>query len=504
MATSRVHVTRTYGPIHFEDLDPHRFEDLVRELIYDYKDWMSIEATGRSGSDDGFDIRAYERAVADRSNADDESNEEAPTGHPMEGNRWMIQGKREHTIGPQMIRDILADVDAGDPPYGYILAASANFSKKSYDLFRTELQQKGVMEFYLWGKAELEDMLHLPKNDRILFTFFGISLVSKRRSAVAEVRSIVATKNKLMRVLGDDQTLHQSVLVRDLKDPHYPFEDECPDFLASPRWKEYIVVGHHPLGLRVRIGEYFASFDRDKQTWDSTRAVDLLNRQVVDDESRKAASDTRSLVEETWKFYPRANQAILQVDCLLRYSDIALVDEKGDVAFEFPHLYAAFSRKQGPFDGGWNTLKSGGIEFPVTEDWKRVAIFPKTFKRFPHGRFHRGQPLTLDSESIKALKKYEPLDALYAADDRYSHLRPRDVVSVTDYPDADLQVTHVYKESIGAYLGASSNEYRVRNDIRRQLGRAIEDSEVISIYEVLKFYAWQHEDSGYSSGNVTV
>jgi hypothetical protein len=32
---------------------------LVRELIYDLKDWQSIEATGRGGNDDGFDIRAY-------------------------------------------------------------------------------------------------------------------------------------------------------------------------------------------------------------------------------------------------------------------------------------------------------------------------------------------------------------------------------------------------------------------------------------------------------------
>ena len=54
---AKPHITRTFGPIHFEDLDPHRFEDLVRELIYDYKDWQSIEATGRGGSDEGFDIR---------------------------------------------------------------------------------------------------------------------------------------------------------------------------------------------------------------------------------------------------------------------------------------------------------------------------------------------------------------------------------------------------------------------------------------------------------------
>jgi hypothetical protein len=61
MARGKPTVTRTFAPIHFEDLDPHRFEDLIRELIYDFRDWRNIEATGRAGSDDGFDIRAFER-----------------------------------------------------------------------------------------------------------------------------------------------------------------------------------------------------------------------------------------------------------------------------------------------------------------------------------------------------------------------------------------------------------------------------------------------------------
>ena len=43
--------TRATGPLHFEDLDPHRFEDLVRRLIYDFRPWRLLEATGRSGTD---------------------------------------------------------------------------------------------------------------------------------------------------------------------------------------------------------------------------------------------------------------------------------------------------------------------------------------------------------------------------------------------------------------------------------------------------------------------
>jgi hypothetical protein len=140
----------------------------------------------------------------------------------MEGNLWMFQCKRESEIGPTKVAQILDEgVKADNPPYGYVLAAPANFSKKSFDVFREELRKRGVMEFYLWGRAALEDMLHLPKNDRVLFTFFGISLVSRLKSRATDIRAIVARKNKLMRIFGE-QPSHAPVLVRDLKDTHYP------------------------------------------------------------------------------------------------------------------------------------------------------------------------------------------------------------------------------------------------------------------------------------------
>jgi hypothetical protein len=62
----------------------------------------------------------------------------------------MIQCKREKEIGPKKLKAIIQEIDSDDPPYGYILAASTHFSKRSYDLFRQTLIEKGVMEFYLW------------------------------------------------------------------------------------------------------------------------------------------------------------------------------------------------------------------------------------------------------------------------------------------------------------------------------------------------------------------
>lgn len=32
-------ITRTMNPLPFQDLEPKRFEDLVRQLAYDFKPW---------------------------------------------------------------------------------------------------------------------------------------------------------------------------------------------------------------------------------------------------------------------------------------------------------------------------------------------------------------------------------------------------------------------------------------------------------------------------------
>jgi len=92
------------------------------------------------------------------------------------------------------------------------------------------------MEFYLWSKAELEDMLHLPKMTGYSLLFFGVSLVSKKRSLTTEVRFVVNNKNKLFRTLSEN-VHHQVILMRDLKDTKYPYKDNYKDFDRHPRWK---------------------------------------------------------------------------------------------------------------------------------------------------------------------------------------------------------------------------------------------------------------------------
>jgi len=84
-------------------------EDHIRQLIYDLKQWQSIESTGRGGADDGFDIRAYEILLPSVTPVDEGAEEDAP--HPMDGNLWMIQCKREKAFGPKRIEAIIGDGD---------------------------------------------------------------------------------------------------------------------------------------------------------------------------------------------------------------------------------------------------------------------------------------------------------------------------------------------------------------------------------------------------------
>src|SRR6185437_12464268 len=140
---------RTIGPLHLEDLEPHRFEDLVRQLAYDFRPWTNIEPTGRGGADDGYDARAWERiSPPEEQNGDDEDG--APATRV-----WLVQCKREKQISPKKLREYLDGLPQSveEPIYGVIFAAACDFSKMARDTFRTRTRELGFSEAYLWGKA---------------------------------------------------------------------------------------------------------------------------------------------------------------------------------------------------------------------------------------------------------------------------------------------------------------------------------------------------------------
>lgn len=336
--------TRTLNPLHFEDLEPHRFEDLVRQLAYEYRPWTSIEATGRGGADDGIDIRAFEPGSAPLTEEGDEEDGFAPI---TPGRLWIIQCKREKRIGPAQVRRYVEEsVQGPDVPYGFILAAACDFSKKGYDAFRLALIGTGVQEFHLWGKAELEDMLFQPKNDHLLFAYFGISLQTRKRSVQSELRATLALRKRVGRLIGGaTKRVKTDVLFRIADDDRYPDSTSVPDFDTNPPWAIHRV---NQLNMRnhlvLELRRHFAFLDPETGEWDALNHShqtmshhDLYGRQRVIDQSYADHYKTwQQLVPET----KRAELVVLTVIPLDR---VLGVDEDGDIGHPLPTLYLSAS-----------------------------------------------------------------------------------------------------------------------------------------------------------------
>jgi hypothetical protein len=494
------HATRTYAPLQFDALEPHRFEDLVRNLLYDFRDWQKIEATGRAGSDEGFDVRAFEKRLEEVVGEDEA--QDADEARVTEGNLWMIQCKREKQLSASRITAIIDEaVRENDPPYGYVLAAPVNFSKKSYDAFRAALVGKGVSEFHLWGRAELEDMLYQPKNDRILFGFFGISLVSKKRSRVSEIRSLVGNKNRLFRALGpgDHQgALESHVLIRDSNDTHYPYAGKYPDFRNKPRWREYIARRHRADGVRFQARQHFAYIDHEKKEWDSFQNVDLLPRQVPERNRANPADDLRDRVQDFWEHLPLWHQAKELVDGFVRYADIDLVDKEGDAYFRMPHLYVEFGER-GPFAGLWQSFELAGTRGLVAlqEEYTQVQKFPSELPPKPgFNKVHADKLLDVPAWLVARLNSGQQI--YFDGEGKYAYLKQRDVIKLPDsrrQGDDSYYAEVVYRQELTVSRMLELDEH-LQWGAKEQLNRDPEHNETLNLLQLKLVYDFQLENLG--------
>lgn len=389
-------VTRTINPLHFEDLEPHRFEDLVRQLVYDFRSWSSIEAVGRSGADEGIDIRATERVHLETEREDEDLEED---GEPRRDSltkeqTWIIQCKREQTMGPAKVAKIVENdlSRQSESPYGYMIVAACNFSKAARDTFRRAVTSFGVREFHLWGKGELEDLLFLPKYDHLLFAYFGISLQVKRRSMKTQLSSNLTLKRKLVKVLGDVKGTHfQQVLIRDPRDPDYPFIKSAKDFKKNPRWRYWTFNSHEPPDHLAFIARRcFGYVDWEKGQWDALLDFDdspgYLSLSGLSDE-RNEDSEKRTRYWRFWFDIPEANRAWFNEMRVIPYERIMAVDELGDSFNDAPHLLVEYRTPEDPFER-WSyryleSARSYDSRTVTAERETRTKYFPDSIPEPP-------------------------------------------------------------------------------------------------------------------------
>lgn len=367
---------KTIGPIHFEDMEPHRFEDLVRQLLYDFRNWMQLESTGRTGSDEGFDVRGWEIVASLDESVEEEDD---PATAPRLERQWLIQCKREGKIGPTKLRKYLEEVVEGNEGdlHGLIFVASCDFSKKSRDEFRSRVRELGLNEAYLWGKGEIEDLLFQPKNDHLLFAYTGISLQMRKRSLKAEIRARLATKRKVKRWLSEGST----VLVRDASDDRYPNldSDETMDRSSRGRWQVLSFEECVADGLKFLVKRCHAFIDEQTGEWDRSEFDDDaifigFHDPWLDDSSE--ISEMRLAVRKKWTALPSENSTFYTEYRIMPYDNVLDIDQDGDEICSCPHIYTTpYHPEYGPFWGYFFPDFSRDI---LPDHEKRVDIFPKS------------------------------------------------------------------------------------------------------------------------------
>lgn len=379
-------VTRTLGPLHFEDLEPKRFEDLVRQLVYDFKRWRRLEATGRAGSDDGFDARGFEITQDDEADETDDQKVVVASTDRL----WLIQCKREKAISPAKLKTYLDDTKlaSGERLHGIVFTAACDFSKRARDAFRTRCEELGIEEWHLWGKAELEDLLYQPRNDSLLFAYFGISLTIRRKSQKTELSARLAIKRKAHRVLETHRN-HQ-VLLRAPDAIDYPDSDLIPDFAQKPPWIIAIYKKLVHSGLLFTVRRHFAYLNDDSTAWDAAfihNDISLHDDPWGEDiESREMRQDIYSF----WKELPNTNRAWFELNALIPFEAILDIDELGDEFVNAPHIYVPFHPLTGPYSrykasvfcanqylgSGYNpNSRDDGRESKFDEAWRTEGQF---------------------------------------------------------------------------------------------------------------------------------
>jgi hypothetical protein len=390
--------TRTLNPLPFEALEPKRFEDLVRQLLYDFRPWRQLEATGRAGSDDGFDARGWEVVPATEL-VDESEGDEGEVPSTSTDRLWLVQCKREKAIGPTKLLGYLNEIDPGERQtlHGIVLAASADFSKKARDEFRKWCAWNGLRECYLWGRAELEDALFQPKNDHLLFAYFGFSLSIRQRSRQTTLRARTTIKRKLRRALDG----HNTVLIRDARDEDYPWPaDGAGDKFG---WWVYQQPKLTFRGLEVLTRRQFAYIGENGTDWDYANAVDDMGPGRHQDpwRGREVTHPNRQALVEFWDALPEGQRAMLTVTGVIALESILEIDEIGDdyVSPPYPHIFVNVIGDD-PFVALWADVRpdyrwgaNNRIHEPTPET--RVVMFPVEFRKPMPGQ--QGGPGDSDS-----------------------------------------------------------------------------------------------------------
>ena len=266
-----------------------------------------------------------------------------------------------------------------------------NFSKKSIDAFHDWCSTKGIQEFHLWGHAAIEDFLYQPKNDHLLFAYFGLSHSIGHQKVSSSIRRVVSLKRKLKTLLPEAFPGTQIVL-RDVTDDRYP-DTQGQGLLAGGfLWLPCYAKGIAQQGLRVLIRQHWAYYDYKRDVWDFASGINLAipeprknpwyDAQV--DEDCEIRSKRENDLSQFWSKLPTLGQQRVSLFAHIDYDDIIEIDDVGDDLLEgVPTIFVNFGNYEPPFSDrcqiAYHAIDDYTSEVPF-RGTGHVRLFPDRFR----------------------------------------------------------------------------------------------------------------------------
>lgn len=178
--------TITTNRLHFEDLEPRRFEELGYNLLHRIYKWDRLDHTGVCGNDGGVDIY----------------------GVTTDGIPCYCQVKRYQKITQSDMRGIYSTILTNNPTgiepnAKFILICACDLSKQVLDVAYEEGQKAGFTKVELYSRTRLEALLY-NGHRTLLRTFFGTEKSRSESNATKIRKQARAKRNVLNKLIRKD------------------------------------------------------------------------------------------------------------------------------------------------------------------------------------------------------------------------------------------------------------------------------------------------------------
>lgn len=297
----------TTNRLHFEDLEPRRFEELGYQLLHRLYKWERLDHTGVCGNDGGIDMY----------------------GITKDGIHCYCQVKRYQKLSQSDIRDIYSAIvnnnkDGIERNSKFILICACDLSKQVLDVAYGEGSKHGFKSVEIISRTKLESLLY-NGHRTLLRTFFG-SGSKRQESNAAKIRRQARAKkyviNKLMRKNLDRipyETIAANPDIKFLTDKLMLLSAQSS--LAADRYGEGTTHGFaFPIDFKDEGLELY---------------LPLFRTVIFNSKSN------------TWHFnteeYPIIGENEYALECqeigILPYYQIVEIEEDGDLYYDYPILH---------------------------------------------------------------------------------------------------------------------------------------------------------------------